>query len=123
MKKAFYIYIFSFVIQVNVFTQQNFWIPLNGPYDGDVYSIIADSSGLVLAGTGNGIFRSTDFGNSWDLVSSLRMEWGGFTFGNNDTIYGISIGGGDFYVLQIKVRNGKQLETWEVIVLFMILVE
>ena len=109
MKKAFYIYIFSFVIQVNVFTQQNFWIPLNGPYDGDVYSIIADSSGLVLAGTGNGIFRSTDFGNSWDLVSSLSMEWGGFTFGDNDTIYGVSIGGNGF------LRSTNKGMEWETI--------
>lgn len=46
------------------------WGPTNGPYGGDIRTLFATSEGVLLAGTGNqGIYRSTDLGDSWSLAN------------------------------------------------------
>ncbi len=39
---------------------QNFWQQTNGPLGGDVGSLAINSSGDVFAGTGGGVYRTTD---------------------------------------------------------------
>ena len=55
-----------------VLTSKAQWGQTNGPYGGDIHVLFATSEGVLLAGTGNqGIFRSTDLGDSW---SSADVE-------------------------------------------------
>ena len=41
------------------------WGPTNGPYGGDIHALLVTPEGVLLAGTNQGIFRSTDLGDSW----------------------------------------------------------
>ena len=45
------------------------WIQTNGPY-GAYVNALANSGGSVLAGTANGIFRSTNNGNNWSASNT-----------------------------------------------------
>ena len=50
------------------------WTQTNGPYGGTVMALHATPEGTLFAGTGGGIFRSTDGGNTWVSVSEgLRV--------------------------------------------------
>ncbi|MFH0989406.1 MAG: LamG-like jellyroll fold domain-containing protein [bacterium] len=56
---------------------QNFWQQTNGPYAGNIYSLVVNSSGHVFAGTyGGGIFRSTDGGNNWNQINNGLSGFG-----------------------------------------------
>ena len=49
-----------------VSTSKAQWRQTNGPYGGGINTLFATSEGILLAGTDNeGIFRSTDLGDSW----------------------------------------------------------
>ncbi len=71
------------------------WGQTNGPYGGSILTLFATSEGILLAGTGRGgIFRSTDYGDSWSPVTVEITEFNeGYdesvqTFGQKeDTIY------------------------------------
>ncbi len=53
-----------------VSTSKAQWRQTNGPYGGNIHVLFATSEGVLLAGTGNqGIFRSTDLGDSWSLAN------------------------------------------------------
>ncbi len=53
-----------------VLTSKAQWRQTNGPYGGNIHVLFATSEGVLLAGTGNqGIFRSTDLGDSWSLAN------------------------------------------------------
>src|ERR1039457_6167495 len=53
------------VLQIKIKAQENSWYQTNGPYGGDVGSIVIDSTGNLFAGTTEGVYRSTDKGNHW----------------------------------------------------------
>jgi photosystem II stability/assembly factor-like uncharacterized protein len=62
--------VFSAVLLILVFypsqAQQSIWHQAHGPYGGQISSLAVDSKGDIFAGTiWNGIYRSTDDGNSW----------------------------------------------------------
>ncbi len=50
-----------------VLARQNQWINTGGPYKGSVISIATTSSGEMFVGTGIGIYRSPDQGQTWNL--------------------------------------------------------
>lgn len=60
----------AFLLAASIASAQGQWIPLNGPRGGKVSIAVADSSGNFFAATGRGIYRWTDEGTSWRLVSS-----------------------------------------------------
>ena len=66
MKKIFYSVVISASLQINL-SAQNFWQPTNGPtIDGaGISSLVINSNDYIFAGTGDGIFRTTDAGDSW----------------------------------------------------------
>ncbi len=52
------------------------WGQTNGPYGGSIRTLFATPEGILLAGTGaQGIFRSTDLGNSWSPVTVEITEF------------------------------------------------
>ncbi len=52
------------------------WGQTNGPYGGCIHALFATPEGILLAGTGDqGIFRSTDLGNSWSPVTVEITEF------------------------------------------------
>ena len=63
---------------VNTESNDNDWVPTNGPYGGHVYSLYATPEGVLFAGiSGAGIFRSTNLGDSWTPVNTgLPFELG-----------------------------------------------
>jgi len=66
---------------------QDFWQQTGGPYGGDIYCLAINSVGHIFAGTnGNGIYRSSDNGNSWIQVNT------GLT---NKTVYALAINSSD----------------------------
>ena len=47
-------------------SNENDWLPTNGPYGGHIDTLYATPEGILFAGVrGAGIFRSTDLGDSW----------------------------------------------------------
>ncbi len=54
-----------------VFANGKFWQSTNGPFGGRVNDLQVNSSGHIFAATGgNGIFRSTDQGTSWEPLNN-----------------------------------------------------
>lgn len=49
---------------------QNFWSGYGGPYGGTINDIVITSSGVSLASTSNGIWRSTDDGITWTKANT-----------------------------------------------------
>ena len=55
---------------VNAASNENDWMPTNGPYGGHIYTLYATPEGVLFAGvSGAGVFRSTDLGDSWAPVN------------------------------------------------------
>jgi len=61
-------------MRVPLFAQTNFWEQTNGPPGGTILTLVRNVSGYLFAGTGAGVFRSTDNGNNWIQVSSWRSS-------------------------------------------------
>jgi hypothetical protein len=80
--------------------RENFWIPLNKPTGGQVFSLVAKSVNEVYAGTGNGVYLSNNGGETWEniglldiVVYSLIVHQNGNLFagtGGFNTIYRLS---------------------------------
>lgn len=71
------------VVDVNAASNENDWVPTNGPYGGHIDTLYATPEGVLFAGVrGAGIFRSMDLGDSWISVSvGLPFEPGeGYIF-------------------------------------------
>lgn len=55
---------------VNAASNENDWMPTNGPYGGHIYTLYATPEGVLFAGVRDaGVFRSTDLGDSWIPVN------------------------------------------------------
>ena len=63
---------------VNAASNENDWMPTNGPYGGHIYTLYATPEGVLFAGvSGAGVFRSTNLGDSWTPVNvGLPFERG-----------------------------------------------
>jgi len=57
-----------------IFSQTNFWKPANGPSGEAVWSLVLDSHDVVYSGSSNGIYCSTDHGNSWPSFALQGMS-------------------------------------------------
>jgi len=92
-------------------TEGTGWIQTNGPYGGRVSSLLATPDGTLYAGTGAGIFRSTDVGNSWTQSSTGLEDYGESLFAGVDSLVMIDgtlyAGGGDVF------RSSDGGESWE----------
>lgn len=56
---------------VNAASNENDWVPTNGPYGGHIDTLYATPEGVLFAGVrGAGVFRSTNFGDSWTPVNT-----------------------------------------------------
>lgn len=66
MKKIVLVFSLFSILPFNLFSQQNFWVPTNGPYGGTIRSLAINFNGDIFCGTYfSGIFRSTDNGENW----------------------------------------------------------
>jgi ligand-binding sensor domain-containing protein len=65
IKILLFLIIMLTILQIKIKAQENSWYQTNGPYGGDVGSLVFDSTGNLFAGTTEGIYRSTDKGNHW----------------------------------------------------------
>ncbi len=75
------VFVLSFSIQAHA---QPFWAPTDGPLNSHVLALATNASGHIFAGLeGNGLYRSTNHGASWLLVTA------GLT---NTFIYSITVG-------------------------------
>ncbi len=66
-KAGFLLAVFCLFTNTNPLHSQ--WIQTNGPYGGDVYCFAVSGTNL-FAGTGDGVFLSTDNGTSWTQAST-----------------------------------------------------
>jgi photosystem II stability/assembly factor-like uncharacterized protein len=76
-----------------LFAQSPFWQPTNGPNDGEVWSVMMDSSGFIFAGCDSGIFRSSDQGSTWrklDVDAPLVLA---FAVNHAGDLYACSLNG------------------------------
>lgn len=73
---------------------ENLWEKTNGPYGGTVWSFEEGINGIVLGGTSNGLFLSSDNGNTWNKVFSFIIPANLFKMAKNSKgiVYGASIG-------------------------------
>ncbi len=86
----------------NLIYCQNFWEPTKGPYGDNVYAIAINSANEIFIGTySNGLFKSSDSGNTW-ILQEQGIQSGGTVLSlieHNDNIYA-GIWGNGLYVLQ-----------------------
>src|ERR1700734_2938480 len=69
---------------------QNFWENMSGPPPIGIEALASGENGLILAGTYDGILRSTDSGQSWEWAKSGQsdtIEIGPFAFGDHGNIF------------------------------------
>jgi photosystem II stability/assembly factor-like uncharacterized protein len=64
MKCLTILFIISFLLNGKSFSQ-NFWQPTNGPFGGTIYVIQSTRGDSILTGSNNGIFVSSDLGETW----------------------------------------------------------
>jgi len=57
-----------------IFSQTNFWKPANGPSGDVVGSLTVGSHNVIYSGSTDGIYRSTDHGNSWSSFALQGMS-------------------------------------------------
>lgn len=104
--QAFFV-LFIILVNYNILSSQTYsWEQTNGPYGGNILSLIADSSGHFFAGTADGIFRSTDGGKSWKVVNESLT---------NIVTFAISSEGHLFAGGSAVLRSTNDGETWEVV--------
>jgi len=89
-----------------MYSQANFWEPSNGPSGEAVGSLVVDSHDVVYSGSSNGIYRSTDNGNSW---SSFALQ------GRSAPVICVSAAGTIFASLPDSVvhRSTDGGKTWD----------
>jgi len=88
-------FLFSFLIPLPSFAQ---WVQSNGPYGSRAECIASGASGVLFAGTFDGIFISNDNGGSWSRPGSglVGEHIIGITISNDGTIIAASDGDGIF---------------------------
>ena len=84
-KAGFLLAVFCLFTNTNPLHSQ--WIQTNGPYGGDVYCFAVSGTNL-FAGTGDGVFLSTDNGTSWTAAST------GLT---NGYVYALAVSGTNLF--------------------------
>ena len=70
MKKLVLIFILFFILPLQIYSQQNFWEPTNGPQGGFVHAFAFNSSSSIFAGTEAGVYRSTNDGDNWTEINN-----------------------------------------------------
>jgi len=88
--------IFSFELNA-----QDFWSLTDGPYGAVIYSVCEAPNGNLLAGTDNGLFYSTNNGNSWKTMGFHGLIIHSVTVADSGKIY-LAIGGD----LQLSTDSG-----------------
>jgi photosystem II stability/assembly factor-like uncharacterized protein len=93
-----------------VVSQQNSWLSTGGPYKGLAHTIATGGNGFMLAGTNSGLFRSTDYGESW---SNLRTDFWNIHFQSLNTV---TIAPDDFIYIIARdstvYRSSDHGDTW-----------
>lgn len=90
---------------VTAYTVNAQWVQTSGPHCTVIVDCMAVSGNAIFAGTGHGIFRSTDTGATWNTVNS----------GLTDTdLYALAVSGnniyaGTLYTIFFSTNNG---ESW-----------
>lgn len=109
-----YLVLFSFVFLTNSFAQSNFWEKAKNTDGIAAYTFSESANGNILAGTGKGIYISTDQGQSWNLLSnsvslplSVAMDSQGGILAGNDTGIFRTLDNGQRW---IKVLNTKEVD-------------
>ncbi len=91
MKRTFLFALF--VVVQPVAAQTNFWQATNGPYAGNVYSLVEHPSGYIFAGSDNEIYRSTNRGKTWIGVCAMDAYVSSLTLDNGGDIFAATNGG------------------------------
>jgi ligand-binding sensor domain-containing protein len=103
---------FNLIILFSIVNSQVIWKPIGQLGSGYISDIaINDSDQIFLAGCGRGIYRSTDYGESWDFLNSGLTSSNGLNsilINSSGHIFAGSYGYGNFR----SVDNG---ETWTAI--------
>lgn len=60
-----------FLINLLGFAQENIWEQAGGFNSGEVWALATDSSGRIYASAGSLLYRSTDLGNTWNLIGDF----------------------------------------------------
>ncbi len=91
MKIFLRILVFFFLAAQIHYAQENFWEHTNGPGGGDIYSLFVAYNGTIFISTINGVFHSTDNGDSWsgtgvinDPVNCFAENFSGVIFAGTD---------------------------------------
>lgn len=90
-------YLSILILCSDSFFAQDYWQKTNGPASETISALAINSSGYIFAGTyGNGVYISTDKGNSWKQTN-LKTSWVNCLIINaNGTIFAGTDNGGIF---------------------------
>jgi len=112
LKHTFYITLLFIFISYSTVFSQDFWQQTSGPKDGGgdyefLYTIAIDNSGNIFAGSaGNGLYRSTNQGNSWQhVIDDFIIVWK-IAINSNGVIFACTDQEGIF-------RSTDSGDTWE----------
>jgi photosystem II stability/assembly factor-like uncharacterized protein len=94
--KIFFVVFLNIILCINSFSQKPIWSQTNGPFGGDVQTLIRTQGKIMLAGTSlHGIFKSIDDGRTWqESNSGLNTNCVySFVCNRNGSIYASTYGG------------------------------
>ncbi|MFC2130114.1 FlgD immunoglobulin-like domain containing protein [Bacteroidota bacterium] len=87
MRTTILLLIILFLSQMNICYSAYTWLKTNGPYGGTVNCFDSLKSGHIIAGTNNGIFRSSDQGGNWALLGLDGVEISDICFDSTGNIW------------------------------------
>lgn len=94
--KLFFVVFLNIILCTNSLSQKPIWSQTNGPFGGDVQTLIRTQGNIMLAGTSlHGIFKSIDDGRTWqESNSGLNTNCVySFVCSHNGSIYVSTYGG------------------------------
>ncbi len=100
----------------NPYPQQGFWEKTNGLANVNVYDLVINKCGYIFASTSEGIYRTSDNGDSWDKVSnnhgSLLTNKTGYIFLDSDSIYRSTDNGNSWTSISNGISEKTPITSW-----------
>ncbi len=104
--KTLYICIFLFLFSIHSIAE-DFWMQMNRPTGGRVFSLAVNNKNEVFAGMGNGVYLTNDDGETWEHIGLLDITVYSLLIHQNGNIFAGTGGGGGSNLFRMDSIGGE----------------